>query len=332
MPGIKTEISEIVTGLGALGHDVEAALRDPPSEVVNVPDAVWDRLHGAHGSGEHAQLFAASWLNGRAFLLAADGLRGRIPRRVEWKGPDKPVGSDPVPADLRIDHVFLVSVKQRSRVLWNTSPANVFDQGLAARAARPGNWYAAVAPDEYRELYGAVRTFFSLHQLPADVARIGSGGRQLAELLKGPWPAELESRYRALAQRVSTESARRWNAVLTSPDLREQQLWRLIRLAPAPYYLLGATATDALRVRIATPWDWRQEWSFADLSIASDLAAGQPLVAWNALARSRSTGELREVAGVVEVRWAHGRFASFPEAKIQLTTRHEDVPGYTTLA
>src|SRR6202011_3535347 len=52
--------------------------------------------------------------NGRAFLLAADGLRGRIPVRVEWKGPDRQVGSEPIPADLRIDHVFLISIKTRS--------------------------------------------------------------------------------------------------------------------------------------------------------------------------------------------------------------------------
>jgi hypothetical protein len=34
---------------------------------------------------------------------SSDGLRGRPPRRVEWKGPHRPPGDDVIPADLRQD-------------------------------------------------------------------------------------------------------------------------------------------------------------------------------------------------------------------------------------
>ena len=33
----------------------------------------------------------------------------------------------------------------------------------------------------------------------------------------------------------------------------------------------------------------------------------------------------------VLVRWSHGRFSGHPEAKVQLRSPHEQVPGYTPL-
>ncbi len=43
-----TEITEITTGLGALGHDLLAALTDPPPQFVNVGPANWDNLRRAY--------------------------------------------------------------------------------------------------------------------------------------------------------------------------------------------------------------------------------------------------------------------------------------------
>jgi hypothetical protein len=68
--------------------------------------------------------------NGRAFLEASDALRGRRPIRVEWKGPHRPPGDDVIPADIRIDHVFLVSCKYLSRVLLNPGPQRLFERLL----------------------------------------------------------------------------------------------------------------------------------------------------------------------------------------------------------
>nr|MDQ3758280.1 hypothetical protein [Actinomycetota bacterium] len=59
--------------------------------------------------------------------------------------------------------------------------------------------------------------------------------------------------------------------------------------------------------------------------------AGQPVVRWTAQVRDRSAGEEHEVAGHVEVRWSHGRFAGHPEAKVYLDTPHHRVPGYITI-
>src|SRR5579864_9383845 len=97
--------------------DPSSTLADRPVELENVPDETWRRLAAAHRAGGHRAEFLAAWTNGRRFMEAADGLRGRTPVRVEWKGPTKPVGYDAIPADLRVDHVYLVSCKYLSTIL-----------------------------------------------------------------------------------------------------------------------------------------------------------------------------------------------------------------------
>lgn len=330
MPDIKTEISELGTALGALGLDVATALAAPPVEVLHVGDDTWARLREAHAPGEHADLFAAAWGNGRAFLTAANGLRGRIPIRIEWKGPSRPIGYESIPADLRIDHVYLVSCKHRSRILHNTSPANVFDRALAGRAPA-GDWFLETAPDEYQHLYEVAVAALGLTDMPAQVTAAGSRGRELAAgFRRGTLPAEVATAYAALCATVSEESARRWCAAVPAKG-REELLWRLIRLTTAPYFLLGASPNDAFRIQVLTPYDWRQRYRFDGLDVYAGPAAGQPMVRWAARVTDKGTGEGRDVEGIVEVRWSHGRLNGAPEAKVQLVTPHERVPGYEPL-
>ena len=134
MPDVLTEITEIVTGLAMLGIDsVDAALLARPNALKNVTAEHWDRLDDARAAGLHGVAFDAAWENGRLFLESDDGLRGRLPAVVEWKGPHQPPGFDLIPADLRIDHVYLVSCKYQSKILSNSSPSNLFER-------RHGQW------------------------------------------------------------------------------------------------------------------------------------------------------------------------------------------------
>ena len=157
MPALRTEITEIVTGLGALGAEhPDAVLNGPvPAELRNVDDATWTRLVQAHAEGTHRGEVLAAWNNGRALLRATDGLRGRRPVLVEWKGGHRDPGDESVPADLRIDHVFLVSCKYLSNVLHNAAPAAVFDRLLTGGSVRRSdeNWFDVVAPVEHQQLY-----------------------------------------------------------------------------------------------------------------------------------------------------------------------------------
>ena len=332
MPSAKTEITEIVTGLAIAGAtEVGTGLRERP--VANVSDAVWDRLSGLHRAGEHRQEFAAAWANGRAFLAAADGLRGRPPRLVEWKGPTQAPGDEVVPADLRVDHVWLVSCKYLSRVLANAAPARLFDRALAGGPAQvAGDWYAEVAPDAYQALYAQVRLELGARAaLPPHATDLTPGHRaELRAYLDAGWSPEAQAAYRALAVAVGKASADRWRRSIAKRPQAEALLWRLLRIGSAPYFVLGAQRDRTLRLRVMTPWDWRQSHELKRFDVWGD-DAGQPQVRWQAVVRRRVTGEEDTVDGHVEVRWSHGRFGKPPEAKAYLDTPHHRVPGYVPL-
>jgi hypothetical protein len=145
-----------------------------------------------------------------------------------------------------------------------------------------------------------------------------------------PFPDTARDRYGELCRAVSEESARRWRAAIT-PATREALLWRLLRIGNAPYFVLGATDDGPVRLRVATPWDWRQRYELVALSVAP-AGVGQPQVDWTASYRERGSGAPGEVRGHVEIRWSHGRFAGHPEAKVYLDTSITALPGYFPLA
>jgi len=333
VPAERTEITEVVTGLAMFGgDDLAAALANPPEAFHGVTGEVWDRLVGLEREGRYRPEFAAAWANGRLFLQSADGLRGRRPRLVEWKGGHRAPGEEVVPADLRIDHVYLVSCKYLSKILINASPAHLFDRALrGGHGIQAPDWYLEVDPEGYQDLYDLVR-----RTLPADLGLPPFASdltrehrRMLRGHLRGPWPSEAHGVYRSFAARVAQRSAERWRRALGTKREREAMLWRLLRIGPAPYFILGASQERSLRLRIATPWDWRQAFDLRSFDVWGD-EAGQPLVRWRAVVRS-DDGEDAEVAGHVEVRWSHGRFAQPPEAKVRLDTPHHRVPGYFPL-
>ena len=178
MPSDRTTVTELGTGLGMLGlGDIDEAIEARPAVMHSLSPEMWQHLDRLRAGGAYDAEFHAAWENGRAFLTAVDGLRGRLPRIVEWKGTGRAPGDEVAPIDLRVDHVYLVSCKYLSDILFNVSPASVFDsllvagpnrtgRGAATSAGEPGragggpsggDWYAEVAPTQYQALYDAVR-------------------------------------------------------------------------------------------------------------------------------------------------------------------------------
>ena len=332
MPAVLTEITEIATALGTLVPDLDAALDGPmPDRLHHVPDDVWSRLVDAWQEGHHAEAFAAAFANGRAFLWADDGLRMRPPKLVEWRGPHRPPGDDVVPADLRIDHVYQVSCKYLSRITQNCGPARLFDRLLVGDERTGGDWFADVAGGEYQAMYSAVRSHVGL-QTPTRVRELERDHRRAIKSALAPrrLPDDVQPRWDELCQEVSTASAERWRAALDSDRKRVRMLWRLCRIGDAPYFVLGSDRASSLRLRVASAWDWMQDFELVALRIeARD--AGQPEVGWHAEIRERATGHPHDVRGHVEIRWSHGRFSGSPEAKVYLDTPHVEVPGYYLL-
>ena len=313
-------------------ESVEHAFAQPPAAMTNVGAEAWESLRASWSGGTHEDLWDAAWANGRAFLEAGDALRGRPPLRVEWKGPHKPPGYDSLPADLRVDHVYLVSCKYGSDISANSSPSNLFMRLLAERTTQQDPWYVTVAPAAYDEFYDAVRAFFAdIHLLPlvardltaADVAVIRAH-------CKKSWPPSLRDPWQRFSFSVATESAELWRGRLDTKAKQELMLWRLLRLETSPYFVLGTSKAGApMRYRVATPWDWRQEFELLRFDV-EPVVAGQPLVRWTGVVRRRVDGQVTSVTGDVEIRWSHGRFSAV-EAKLHLKTTVTEVPGYFQL-
>jgi hypothetical protein len=387
VPNTRTMVTEVGTGLGMLGHDgLDAVLAARPTVMRSLSPEHWDQLALIRAGGGHDIDFHAAWENGRAFLAARDGLRGRVPEVVEWKGTIRAPGDEVAPVDLRVDHVYLISCKYLSSILFNVSPAHVFDHLLVGGASRRSreatrDWYAEVAPDSYQQLYEVVRdsvradggglgaahgvassrrgaTDAGAPALPGlepvedtgsraavaahSQAALSALPRQAGDLsvvqraalgkrLAPGWPAAAKAAYEALSEEVAEASAARWRSALSGGNAAaEAMLWRLLRMGATPYFVLGSSATQSLRLRIATSWDWRQLYRLQRLEVFAQ-RGGQPRVGWNATVRSRTSAEVHQVSGHVEVRWSHGRFGGLPEAKGYLDTAHHQVPGYFPL-
>ena len=147
MPSDRTTVTELGTGLGMLGlADIDGALRSRTPVMHSLsPECgnAWQRLRAG---GAYDTEFHAALANGQAFLPAADGLRGRLPTVVEWKGTGRAPGDEVAPIDLRVDHVYLVSCKYLSNILFNVSPSHVFDSLLVGGQARGGRARAGRPP------------------------------------------------------------------------------------------------------------------------------------------------------------------------------------------
>ncbi len=336
MATLRTEITEIVTGLALLGYpDLPRALEIRPGHVHNVLPEHFDRLSEALDAGKHDVDFATAWDNGTTFARSTEGLRGRPPWSVEWKGPHKPPGYEQIPADLRVDHVYLISCKYGSTILHNASPSHLFDRQLADRRVERGvDWFAEVAPEALDDLYRAfVAELDLVSSLPGRVADLDADHRQTLRRAapRGPWPGAAAEAYHHFTLAVAQASAQRWRAGLDRRTRREAMLWRLLRLEAAPYFVLGATvAGEPIRYRVGTPWDFRDRFDLQAFDVWPD-PAGQPLVRWRAEVDERVSGERRIVEGHVEIRWSHGRFSGAPEAKVHLDTAPHLVAGYVPL-
>ncbi len=337
MPDDRTTVTELGTALGTLPYpDPSSALGARPGQL-HVDGKTWGHLDKIAASGRFTTELAEAFANGRAFLDAPDGLRGRTPLTIEWTGGRRPPGDEVAPIDLRIDHVFLISCKYESDILANASPARLFDGLLATTGSWDRtDWYEMVAPREFEALYRSCLAATDLHRLPPtpaectrdqlDCLRAALAGRSYPD-------APSRSAYAELCRAVSAASALRWAGQLESSGIaRETMLWRLLRIGNAPYFVLGHDRRSGLpvRYRIAGPWDWREQFELEEFSVAA-AAAGQPRVDWTCTYRARHGGAGSTVAGHVEIRWSHGRFAQPPEAKIYLDTPMSGLPGYYPL-
>jgi hypothetical protein len=331
----KTTITELATALGCLDFGTASwAVLQRPRELV-VGDDAWSQLErGLHDPALLA-LADTAFANGAAFAAHPEALAGRRPVRIEWTGGHRPPGDQVIPADLRIDRVYLVSCKYSSKVLHNAAPARLFDHLLLATDGHDrADWYSVVAPEEHRRLARCAVAAVGVPFPAGDPASADPAERRrLRDALRSVgrrWPAEAQEPYEQLCRAVSVASAERWRRAAPTRAAQETLLWRLLRLASAPYFVVGTHQQHTIRLRIDTPWDWRQSFDLRAFHIEPDVA-GQAQVRWAAEVHDRLADRPRSVEGHVEIRWSHGRFGGPPEAKVYLDSPHAEVPGYVPL-
>ena len=327
-----TRITEITTGLGMLPDcDLDSVFDRllPPEQLDGVDAETWQALQAYRNDDADADVFAASFAAGRHFLRSAEALRGRPPRLVEWRGPHRLPERDPLPADLRIDHVYVVSCKNLSKVLRNPSPVLLFREARCDGAAGArGDWYDEIAPDEYRTLYRTTVDALGLPGMPDTPGRLTREQKDaLRDALRTGWPDGVGDEAQTFTTAVSQRSASALRAAAPDAAARERLYWQFLRLHSSSYFILGNQRNGPTHLRVLTPWDFRRRFAFGDMEItAAD--GGQPQVNWSATFRDLATGVDRVVHGHVEIRWSHGKFNGAPEAKIYLDTPHADAPGY----
>ncbi|MCB1261705.1 MAG: hypothetical protein KDB33_15155, partial [Acidimicrobiales bacterium] len=107
-----------------------------------------------------------------------------------------------------------------------------------------------------------------------------------------------------------------------------QLLFRMLRIAGGPYWLLGTKGAAPVRLAVTDTRSWRERFVLRKLTLA-DAHAGQPQVNWRA---EIADGDERHVVdGYCEIRWSHGKLQGHPECKVQVTTPLADIPGYAPL-
>ena len=334
MPALKTEITEITTGMAMLGYqDVDRALEVRPRHITHVTEATFDRLDDARASGDNDRDFEIAWANGAAFARSELGLRGRPPWTLEWKGHHKPASKsiETIPADLRIDHVYLISCKYGSRILHNSGPVPLFDHCLAPTGSiQRVNWFESVCPETFRAVWKPVYNAAGIddHITPALANAVQRDC--VGELLLS-MPIDISSAtYTEFVADASQASAARWRSNINGPAERTELLWRMLRMQAAPYFVLGARHNGTpIRYRVNTPWDFAQRYSVVSFDVSAG-RRGQPSVDWTATIREPD-GTVHTVPGYVEVRWSHGKLHGSPEAKVLLDCEPETVPGYDAL-
>lgn len=334
MPTLKTEITEITTGMAMLGYQgIDRALEVRPRHITHVSEATFDRLDAARAAGEHDREFEIAWSNGNAFARSELGLRGRPPWTLEWKGHHKPASKaiETIPADLRIDHVYLISCKYRSRILHNSGPVSLFDHCLASTGSiQRVNWFEAVASEAFRAVW---KPIYTAAGLPADItpSLATKAQRELVDdvLLESPIDTS-SAPYVDFVNDASQSSAGRWRSSINGRNGQSELFWRLLRMQAAPYFVLGQQHDlTPIQYRVSTPWDFAQNHSVVAFDVAAGFR-GQPSVNWTASIADRH-GVIRTVHGYVEIRWSHGKLNGSPEAKVLLDTDPTLVPGYDAL-
>jgi hypothetical protein len=330
----KTKLTELGTAVG-LFVEPDAPWPAPVEhlEIPGLPADCWQPIvlpaTGTTHPDRHLLQRAIS--NGQAFRSRV--LKGRRPDRLEWSAGHRNTWLSDIPRDLTVDGVWFIQAKYDSTCVLNTAPATLVDHLLLDDGAGTrDSWFEAVALDALQEYYRFVRGRApDGDDLPGDVRDLDRAHRgALKVFMRATTPTAAEDdAYRALSRAVSLETALRWEHRLraSTPSQRTQMLFRMLRIAGGPYWLLGTKGTRPVQLAVADTRTWRERFALKRFTVRA-ANAGQPQVDWRASIADVVSGEAHQVEGLCEIRWSHGKLQGHPECKVQVTTPLAALPGY----
>ncbi len=337
----KTRLTELATAVGLVYEPTRAGPLDLDRiDVPGLDRSIWQpALRPATEVGSpQRDLLLRALDNGRAFRTQV--LAGRRPRHVEWLGGSRATWTSDIPRDITVDGVWFIQAKYDSTCVLNTAPASLVDELLADHAADARHsWYEEVALPQLQQYYR--RVVQTEHQagrgaeLADDVRDLDRPGKDhlKAAMRSGPRPAAEDEAYAQLCRAVSLETTLRWRHRLdaSTPAQVTQMLFRMLRIAGGPYWLLGTKGSAPVRLAVTDTHSWRQVYELRGFRVL-DAHAGQPQVDWRAEVVERATRVQHRVEGFCELRWSHGKLQGHPECKVQVTTPLEAIPGYRAMA
>jgi len=332
----KTKLTELGTAVGLIyepSDGWDGALER--LEIPGIATEVWQPvvLPATRPDSPSRELLLRALGNGRAFRRQV--LRDRRPDRVEWSGGIRAVWTSDVPRDLTVDGVWFIQAKYDSTCVLNTSPGALVDELLVDHTLESRlSWFEEVALDQLQAYYEHVRASIALADLPTSVRDLDKAAKSvLKRAMRSRLPSPTEdAAYAELCRAVSLETVLRWRHRLHAATLpqRTQMLFRMLRIAGGPYWLLGTKGHAPVQLRVTDTRNWRERFELKRFTVV-DAHAGQPQVDWRAEITDRVGGERRSVEGYCEVRWSHGKLQGNPECKVQVTTPLEQIPGYERL-
>ena len=255
MPSDRTMVTELGTALGMLGAtDIDVALRSRTPVMHSLSPEMWDRLAQLRAGGAFDAEFHAAWSRTAGpSWPPRTACAGGCPTWWSGRAPAGHPGDEVAPIDLRVDHVYLVSCKYLSTSCSTcrrptSSTSSWSAGGPAAGSGREkrlaGDWYAEVAPAQYKELYAEVRRA----ALDLDGTTVTSTA---AEPRRGP-PATTPPGCRGVAagprRRRRTHGRRRPSAA-TRPAPPS-----VLRALPAQAALLSSEQREALGAWLRPGW------------------------------------------------------------------------------
>lgn len=334
MPSSKTECTELSVGFGLLEIDPVSALRE---RVL----ASWENSLSPSKLSDYLAEYSRDEAYYHRFLEIGVNLRrshGVFSRAnigsVRWEGPHHQARSVSMAKDLVAANIP-ISVKANSNVVFNHSPYVLFTSVPSGMSAptRSENWFLAVAPQSYQELYTWIRSRSS-EDLPAEVEDYhrtvkGNRRKQLGRLVKQLSEAQtphFDALYLRLCHDVAEESADRFNAAVQSSfsspirnAVADEIVKTLFRLGDSEYVLCGLDHNKGFGVDVPDITSWKRQWVLRSVVAQPDLSRGQSIVDINLVIGNKQTRKDQTFAFEVQTRWAHGKFSGNPEAKVYKT-------------